>query len=191
MTSLPRRFVATAFAALALWTMAPPAALAQDGDADTLQARRAEVHRMVELAQGTFDPRAIVKSMTQSMQTAVLQGLRERNPQLPPAQLQRAAEVLGTSIGEAVAEFGDQMIPRVYDQMETLFASRLNLAELQELNRYYANPTVRKAMDITAKELPALMQPMMAELQQHMLPAVQTRMAAAVKQLKAEGIALR
>lgn len=191
MTSLPRRFVATAFASLALWTMAPPAALAQDGDADTLQARRAEVHRMVELAQGTFDPRAIVKSMTQSMQTAVLQGLRERNPQLPPAQLQRAAEVLGTSIGEAVAEFGDQMIPRVYDQMETLFASRLNLAELQELNRYYANPTVRKAMDITAKELPALMQPMMAELQQHMLPAVQTRMAAAVKQLKAEGIALR
>ena len=86
-----------------------------------------------------------------------------------------------------MGEMMKAMKPALYAAMTQLYTERFSVGEIEELQRFYASPVVRKATTLTMEEMPRLMQPMMAGMRDW-APKIQERMQAAQATLKAEGI---
>jgi hypothetical protein len=160
-------------------------ALAQTA-ADTPEARKAAAEQLIRNIDDLMGPEKMAQSVRGAMQAPMLEGLRS-HPRLTDAQRQRAAQLMGEDLGAVVGEMMVAIKPGLYAAMTSMYVERFSLAEIQELDRFYANPTVRKATLLGAEEMPRLMQPMMGALQQWG-PRIQERANATIAKLKAEGI---
>jgi hypothetical protein len=158
--------------------------------ADTPDARHAAAHEMMRAATALFDPQKMVQSMMGSMTAQITQATRQKNPQLTDVQVQRVAQVMNQAIGESTSDLLNEMIPEMYAQMEQVFADHFTLAEIKQLQGIYTSPVFRKGTEVMMTEMPQLMKPMMARMQQ-MQPKIEQRVEAAKQQLKAEGIELK
>ncbi len=92
-------------------------------------------------------------------------------------------------MSDVMSEVMDELIPGVYAAMTQMYVERFTLAEIEQLQAFYASPVVRKATVLSIEELPRLLQPMFQSMQQ-MQPKIQQRMEAASAHLKTEGIDL-
>jgi hypothetical protein len=158
--------------------------------ADTAAERTAAAHALMQSATSVLDMDRIVRQMRDGMLGPLTQAVRQQNPQLTPQQLQRAAQVMSQAIDEQAEAVMRRDMPRMMALMETFYAQNFNVSELQELQRYYASPTVRKSMQLLPDFMPQMMKPMMDDMVQDM-PAIQSHMQQALAQLKAEGIELK
>jgi hypothetical protein len=157
--------------------------------ADTTEARMAAAEQLVRTLDDILGPEKLMQSMRNAMQAPLADGLRN-HPSLSEAQKRRAAQVLGDELGAVMGDMMSAVKPSLHGTMIKIYAERFNLAELQELQTLYANPSLRKATLLSNEELPRLMQPMMVEMQQWQ-PRILARVNAAVTRLKAEGIDLQ
>lgn len=177
-----RRLSATLLLVLCTATQAVPAAN------DTPETRRAAADRLVQTMDDLTGPKRMMAGMKGMVQAPLQQALAQ-NPRLSPVQRQRASEVLGAAMTEALTEAMGSVMPAVYGAMTQLYVDRFTLAEIEELNAFYGSAVVRKATLLTMDEMPRLMQPMMQSMQL-LGPQIQQRMDAATEQLKREGIDL-
>jgi hypothetical protein len=155
---------------------------------DTPQTRRVAADRLVQTMDELTGPKRMMAGMQGMMQAPMQQALAQ-NPRLTPAQQQRASEVLSKAMTESLTETMGSVMPAVYSAMTQMYVERFTLAEIEQLNAFYASAVVRKATVMSIEEMPRLMQPMMQSMQQ-IGPQIKQRMDAASEQLKREGIDL-
>ena len=183
--NFPVRLAGLAVMMAACFVSAPAQA-----QADTPPDRQAAAHALMQSATSLVDTDRMVQQMRNSMLGPLTQALRQKNPQLAPAQLEHAAQVMSQAIDSEAESVIQRDMPRVMEQLEAFYARNFNVSELQELQAYYANPTVRKSMQLLPDFMPQAMKPVMDDMVKDM-PAMQARIQQALAQLKSEGIELK
>lgn len=159
---------------------------AQAQTADTPETRKTAAEKLIQSVDDLMGPERMMQGMRGAMQAPLMEGLRN-HPKLSDAQKKRAAQVMGDEMGGVMGEMMTAMKPALYAAMTQLYTERFSVGEIEELQRFYASPVVRKATTLTMEEMPRLMQPMMAGMRDW-APKIQERMQAAQATLKAEGI---
>lgn len=154
--------------------------------ADSPSARQAAAEQLIRSIDDLMGPESMARAMRGAMQAPMTQALAG-NSRLTEAQKQRVVQVMGDEMTAVTTELMQSVKSGLYSAMTTLYAERFSVAELLELQRFYASPVVRKATLMVAEDMPRLMQPMLASMQQ-MAPRMKERMDAATARLKAEGI---
>ena len=154
--------------------------------ADSPDARQAAAAQLIRSIDDLMGPESMARAMRGAMQAPMAQALAG-NTRLTEAQKQRVVQVMGDEMTAITTELMQSVKSGLYNAMTTLYAERFSVAELLELQRFYASPVVRKATLMVAEDMPRLMQPMLASMQQ-MAPRMKERMDAATARLKAEGI---
>jgi hypothetical protein len=165
-------------------------ALGAQAQADTPQTRRAAAHEMMQMATSLIDVPRITHQMHDAMLAPMAQAMRQQNPQLTPAQLSRAVKVMSAATDEDIDAAMQRSLPKMMAVLEQFYAQNFNISELQELQRYYSSPTVRKAMQLMPDAMPEMMKPVIDDVTQAM-PAMQAHVKEALAQLKSEGIELK
>jgi hypothetical protein len=155
---------------------------------DTPESRREAAQALIKSFDDLMGPERMATMMKGSMNAPMQQAL-QAHPTLTPAQRQRAAQVVTDEMDPVMAEMFKQVMPAMYAAMTQMYAERFTLAEIQELQRVYTSPTVRKATVLGMEELPRLMQPMMGSFQQW-APKMRAASQRADQRLRAEGIVL-
>ncbi len=171
---------------LALTLLAGRPAQAQ---ADTPEARRGVAQALIKAMDELTGPERSIRATSAAMRQGLQQQLAGEN-RLTPAQQQRAVDVMSEEMTAAVMEMMREVMPTVYTAMENVYVQKFSLAELQELQRFYAGALGRKSVNVMMEDLPRLMQPMMSSLQAQ-APRLQQRMEAVAERLRAEGIDLK
>lgn len=161
---------------------------AQAQTADSPEARKSAAEALIRSVDDLMGPERMLQGMRGAMQAPLLEGLRN-HPRLSEAQKQRAAQVMGDEMGAAMGEMMTAFKPGLYAAMTQLYTERFSVAEIEELQRFYASPVVRKSTTLSMEEMPRLMQPLMAGMRDW-APKLQARMEAARATLRAEGIDL-
>lgn len=161
------------------------AALAQT---DTPEARREAAVALIKSIDDLMGPERMAQMIKGSMRAPMVQAL-QGHPTLSPAQKERAAQVFTEEMDPVMAEMFKQMMPGMYAAMTQLYAERLTVSEIQELQRMYASPTMRKATVMAMEDMPRFMQPAMQSMGD-MAQKFQGVAQRASERLRAEGIHL-
>jgi hypothetical protein len=156
--------------------------------ADTPEARRGAAEALVRSMDELMGADRMLTTMRATMEAPLLEGIRG-NQRLTPAQQQRAADVLVDVMVATTRELLQDVMPLVQAAMTDVYVTRFSLAELEQLQAFYASSAGRKSVTVMVDDLPQLMQPMLARMQER-TPELQRRLEGAVRQLRAEGIEL-
>lgn len=157
--------------------------------ADTPDARREAATALVKSMDKLMGPERMMGTLRAAMQAPMMQGIRA-NPRLTPAQQERAGQVLVDTMVDATTDMLREVLPGMYGAMTEVYATRFTLAEIRELQRFYASEVGQKSVTVMQDDLPRMMQPLMQTMQAQM-PRLQQRIEAAVQQLREEGIVLQ
>lgn len=156
--------------------------------ADTPEARQEAATTLVKSMDKLMGPERMVSALRGAMQAPMMQGIRA-NSRLTPAQQERAGQVMVDTMVEATTELMREVMPAMYGAMTQVYATRFSLAEIRELQRFYASEVGQKSVTVMQDDLPRLMQPLMQSMQAQ-APRLQQRIQAAVQKLREEGIEL-
>jgi len=157
--------------------------------ADTPEARHEAATALVKSMDKLMGPERMVGTLRGAMQAPMMQSIRA-NSRLTPAQQERAGQVMVDTMVDATTELMREVMPAMYGAMTQVYATRFTLAEIRELQRFYASEVGQKSVTVMQDDLPRLMQPLMQSMQAQ-APRLQQRIEAAVQKLREEGIELQ
>lgn len=170
--TIPTKLAAAAL--LAGLLIVPAAAAVPDAQA------QAVAEKLVQIQFDIMQPARLAQQMAQGMSARIEQTVRQQQPGKDDAYYQRAAQIVVHESDAANQELIAENLPALRASLIAMLTTRFTLDELNDMYRYQSSPTGRKAMQVTAEEMPRLMQPFMQKIMQS-APQVAQRVEAALK----------